>query len=74
MLFQRRIYIARGEMLWDLHYFGDLHLVWGFTFTLHLRRIYITLGIFATSFLPNIGEDQKKSYHLSAGPWHFVVW
>ena len=36
-------------------------------------RIYIALslwhfGDFRYIFLPNIGEDQKKSYDLSAGP------
>ena len=36
-------------------------------------RIYIALGPwhfkdFCNIFLPNIGEDQKKSYDLSAGP------
>ena len=36
-------------------------------------RTYIALGPwnfadFRNIFLPNIGEDQKKSYHLSAGP------
>ena len=36
-------------------------------------RIYIALslwhfGDFRNIFLPNIGEDQKKSYDLSAGP------
>ena len=25
-------------------------------------------GDYCNIFLPNIGEDQKKSYHLSAGP------
>ena len=38
-----------------------------------LGRIYIALGPglfgdFRNIFLPNIGEDQKKSYGLSAGP------
>ena len=36
-------------------------------------RIYIALGFwhlgdFRNIFLPNIGEDQKKPYDLSAGP------
>ena len=36
-------------------------------------RIYIALGPwhfgdFRNIFLPNTGEDQKKSYDLSAGP------
>ena len=36
-------------------------------------RIYITMspwhfGDFPNIFLPDIGEDQKKSYDLSAGP------
>ena len=33
-------------------------------------RISITLspGTFRNIFLPNIGEDQKKSYDLRAGP------
>ena len=36
-------------------------------------RIYIAqgswqFGDFRNIFLPNIGEDQKKSYDLSAGP------
>ena len=36
-------------------------------------RIYIALrpcqfGDFYKTFLPNIDEDQKKSYHLRAGP------
>ena len=26
-------------------------------------------GDFRNIFLPNIGEDQKKSYHLSTGPY-----
>ena len=38
-----------------------------------LDRIHIALspwhvGDFCNIFLPNIGEDQKKSYDLSAGP------
>ena len=28
----------------------------------------LALGDFRKIFLPNIGEDQKKSHHLSAGP------
>ena len=28
------------------------------------------LGDFCNVFLPNISEDQKKLYHLNAGPWH----
>ena len=28
------------------------------------------LGDFCNVFLPNISEDQKKFYYLSAGPWH----
>ena len=36
-------------------------------------RIYIALGLwhfgdFRNIFLPNIGEDQKKSYDFSSGP------
>ena len=36
-------------------------------------RIYIALdpwhfGDFRNIFLPNVGEDQKKSYDFSAGP------
>ena len=36
-------------------------------------RIYIALGLwhfgdFRNIFLPNIGEDQKKSYGFSSGP------
>ena len=36
-------------------------------------RIYIALGFwhfgdFRNIFLPNVGEDQKKSYDISAGP------
>ena len=42
-------------------------------------RIYIArgpwhLGDFCNIFLPNICEDQKKSYYLSAGPWHCATW
>ena len=42
-------------------------------------RIYLArgpwhLGNFCNIFLPNISEDQKKSYHLSAGPWRCVIW
>ena len=38
-----------------------------------LGRIYIALGPwhfgdFCNIFLPNIGEDQKKSYDFSSGP------
>ena len=38
-----------------------------------LGRIYFTLGPwhfgdFRNIFLPNIGEDQKKSYNFSSGP------
>ena len=38
-------------------------------------RIYIALGPwhfgdFRKFFLPNIGEDKKKSHHLSGRPWH----
>ena len=41
---------------------------------LFLGRIYIVrshwlLGDFCNIFLPNISEDQKKSYHLSAVPY-----
>ena len=40
---------------------------------LFLSRIYIArgpwyLGNFCNIFLPKISEDQKKPYHLSAGP------
>ena len=42
----------------------------GFT----LRETPGTLGIFATFFLLNIGEDQKKAYHLSARPLHCAIW
>ena len=43
-------------------------------------RIYSVLGPwyfgdFCNIFLSNIGEDQKKSHHLSAGPlalWHML--
>ena len=47
-----------------------------------LGRIYIALGPwhvgdFRNIFLPNVGEDHKKSYNLSAGPLlvlrHIVV-
>ena len=32
-------------------------------------------GNFCNVFLPNIiGEDQKKSYHPSAGHWHYAIW
>ena len=31
-------------------------------------------GDFSNIFLPNIGEVQKKSYHLSAGPLHCAIW
>ena len=42
-------------------------------------RIYIVqgpwlLGGFCYIFLPNINEDQKKSYYLRAGPWHWTLW
>ena len=42
-------------------------------------RIYITrgpwhLGNFCNIFQPKINEDQKKSYHLKAGPWHLAIW
>ena len=42
-------------------------------------RIYIArgpwhLGNFCNIFQPNISEDQKKSYHLRAGPWHLAIW
>ena len=42
-------------------------------------RIYIAqgswhFGDFCNIFLPNIGEDQKKSYYLSAEPWHCATW
>ena len=45
---------------------------------LFLGRIYIArgpwhLGDFCNIFLPNISEDQKKSYHLSAGPWRCAI-
>ena len=38
-----------------------------------LGRIYIALdpwpfGDFRNIFLPNVGEDQKKSYHFSVEP------
>ena len=41
-------------------------------------RIFIALGPwhfedFRKIFLPNIGEDQKKSHHLSAGPRHYAL-
>ena len=41
---------------------------------LFLGRIYIArgfwhLGDFCNIFRPNVSEDQKKSYYLSAGPW-----
>ena len=46
---------------------------------LFLSRIYIARGPwhledFCNIFQPNISEDQKKSYHLSAGPWCCVIW
>ena len=31
-------------------------------------------GDFFNIFQPNISEDQKKSYYLSAGPWHWALW
>ena len=39
---------------------------------LSLGRIYIAIGLwhlggFCNIFLPNVSEDQKKSYYLSAG-------
>ena len=42
-------------------------------------RIYTARGPwhlrdFFYIFLPNISEDQKKSYYLSAGPWHCAKW
>ena len=42
-------------------------------------RIYIArgpwhVGDFCNIFLPNINEDQKKSYYLSEGPWHWAIW
>ena len=42
-------------------------------------RIYIARGPwhlwdFCNIFLPNISEDQKKSYYLSAGLWHWAIW
>ena len=45
---------------------------------LFLGRIYIArgpwhLGDFCNIFLPNESEDQKKSYYLSAGPWHCAI-
>ena len=27
-------------------------------------------GDFCGIFMPNTGDDQKKSYNLRAGPWH----
>ena len=33
-----------------------------------LRGAFGTLGDFRKIFFSNIGEDQKKSHHLSAGP------
>ena len=46
---------------------------------LFLGRTYIArgpwhLGDFCNIFLPNISEDQKKSYHLRAGPWRCAIW
>ena len=46
---------------------------------LFLGRIYIArgpwhFGDFCNIFLLNVSEDQKKSYYLSAGPWHCAVW
>ena len=46
------------------------HIIWS--------RIYIArgpwqLGDFRYIFLPNIGEDQKKSHHLSAGPLNAAI-
>ena len=35
---------------------------------LHCAGALDTLGDFHNIFLPNIGEDQKKSRRLSAGP------
>ena len=29
---------------------------------------------FCNIFLPNISENQKKSYYLSEGPWHCPIW
>ena len=42
-------------------------------------RIYIARGPwhlrdFCNIFLPNLSEDQKMSYYLSAGPWHCAIW
>ena len=46
---------------------------------LFLGRIYIArgpwhLGDSCNIFLSNVSEDQKKSYYLSAGPWHCSIW
>ena len=40
---------------------------------------YITLGPwhfkdFCKIFLPSIGEEEKKSFHLSAGLFHCAIW
>ena len=34
----------------------------------------LALGDFCNIFLPNISEDQKKSYLLNTGPWLCVIW
>ena len=34
----------------------------------------LALRGFLQIFLPNLSEDQKKSYYLSAGPWHCALW
>ena len=44
-----------------------------------LGPVYIAPGPwyfrdFSNIFLPNKGEDKKKSYDLRAGPWHCVIW
>ena len=46
---------------------------------LFLGRIYIARGSwhlrnFRNIFLPNVNEDQKKFYYLSAGLWHCPMW
>ena len=34
----------------------------------------LALWGFCNIFLPDISKDQKKSYQLSAGPWHCAIW
>ena len=41
---------------------------------IYIARVPWHLRDFFNIFLPNISEDQKKSFYLGAGPWHCARW